>query len=216
MAATKRELLYIADPMCSWCWGFSPVISALRTRFAEELEFSLIVGGLRVGTKERLPEHFKQQVLHHWHEVNKATGQPFCFDFNLPEDFRYDTEPSCRASVVVRTLKPESAFGFFDALHEAFYAENRDVTNPDILAEIAEGFGVDRTLFLETFEAKETKRATYDDFARSYGFGVQGFPTAILQDERGAALLTVGYQHIGQVAPLVEKWLAQGQESPAS
>ncbi len=27
------HLVYVADPMCSWCWGFSPVIDAIRERF---------------------------------------------------------------------------------------------------------------------------------------------------------------------------------------
>ena len=25
-----RELIYFADPMCSWCYGFAPVISAIE------------------------------------------------------------------------------------------------------------------------------------------------------------------------------------------
>jgi hypothetical protein len=24
-----RQLVYFADPMCSWCYGFSPVIAAI-------------------------------------------------------------------------------------------------------------------------------------------------------------------------------------------
>ena len=23
------RLLYVMDPMCSWCWGFAPVVAAL-------------------------------------------------------------------------------------------------------------------------------------------------------------------------------------------
>ncbi|MDH5427723.1 MAG: DsbA family protein, partial [Nitrospirota bacterium] len=23
-------LIYVADPMCSWCWGFSPVLEEIR------------------------------------------------------------------------------------------------------------------------------------------------------------------------------------------
>ena len=212
MCSIKRELLYIADPMCSWCWGFSPVISAIREKYADLLEFSITLGGLRVGTTERLPAQFKEQVLHHWHEVHKATAQPFCFDFNLPEDFCYDTEPSCRATVTVRELDPSATFPYFESLHHAFYVENRDVTNSEILAELAEAQGVARDTFLETFEAKETQSKTFNDFARSQGFGVRGFPTAILRDERGPAILTVGYESLENLEPRIEQWLAQSTE----
>ena len=29
------RLLYVMDPMCSWCWGFAPVVEALATQAAE-------------------------------------------------------------------------------------------------------------------------------------------------------------------------------------
>ncbi len=208
----KRELLYIADPMCSWCWGFAPVINAIREKYDNVLDVSLILGGLRVGTAERLPEHFKKQVLHHWHEVHKATGQPFCFDFNLPEDFRYDTEPSCRAAVTVRDLDAVATFPYFESLHHAFYVENRDITDTEVLGKLAEAQGVDAGAFRETFEAKETRLKTYNDFARAQSFGVQGFPAAVLQDERGRTLLTIGYQPLDRLEPQIERWLAQGTE----
>ncbi len=212
MENEKRELLYIADPMCSWCWGFAPVITALREKYADVLDVSLTLGGLRVGTAERLPEQFKKQVLHHWHEVHKATGQPFGFDFNLPEDFCYDTEPSCRATVTVRDLEPAATFPYFESLHHAFYVENRDVTDAEILAELAEAQGVEGEAFRETFEAKETQLKTYDDFARAHSFGIQGFPSAVLRDESGPTLLTIGYQPLERLEPRIDQWLKQGSE----
>ena len=29
----KPILWYFADPMCSWCWGFSPVISEIKKSY---------------------------------------------------------------------------------------------------------------------------------------------------------------------------------------
>lgn len=215
MDTEKKQLLHLADPMCSWCWGFAPVIDAIRERYADDFDITLILGGLRVGTEEILPEHFKQTVLHHWHEVAKATGQPFNFDFDLPESFRYDTEPSCRATVTVRELRPELTYDYFNRLHRAFYVENRDLTNTAILADLAEEFGIAYDIFLETFDAKETKQMTFDDFGRAYGFGVQGFPTIILEDHRGPKLLTVGHQPLKTLTPLIDTWLVESSETPA-
>ena len=73
----KKELIYIGDPMCSWCWGFSPVLQEIRKQFQDHLAFSVIVGGLRAGTSENLTEDLKQDIRGHWTEVNKMTGQPF-------------------------------------------------------------------------------------------------------------------------------------------
>ena len=40
----QRHLVYFADPMCSWCWGFEPVISGLVDHFGERLPVTLIIG----------------------------------------------------------------------------------------------------------------------------------------------------------------------------
>lgn len=157
---SQTELLYIADPMCSWCWGFAPVIDALRAEYGERLKFALVLGGLRPGTTEPMNEEMKNFVLHHWEEVNKATGQPFKFKFDLSEDFCYDTEPSARATVAVRRMQPEDVFDYLKRVQAAFYTENRDVTDTAVLAELAEAQGLDRQAFVEVFEAQDTKLMT--------------------------------------------------------
>ena len=49
---TKNQLVYFADPMCSWCYGFSPVIAALAERFEDRLPLQVVMGGLRAGNTE--------------------------------------------------------------------------------------------------------------------------------------------------------------------
>ena len=44
-----KRILYIADPMCSWCWGFAPVIAAIGETFGGDAPLKLVVGGLRPG-----------------------------------------------------------------------------------------------------------------------------------------------------------------------
>ena len=43
-------LHYVGDPMCSWCWGMSPVMAeTARWCRAEGLGFRIVMGGLRAG-----------------------------------------------------------------------------------------------------------------------------------------------------------------------
>ncbi|HCN45385.1 MAG TPA: disulfide bond formation protein DsbA, partial [Pseudomonas sp.] len=45
------RLLYVMDPMCSWCWGFAPVAAALIAQAQQAgVETRLVVGGLRTGS----------------------------------------------------------------------------------------------------------------------------------------------------------------------
>lgn len=203
------KLHYISDPMCSWCWGFAPVMDAIRTDFCESLDIQLIVGGLRPGTKEPLTTQWRDTVLHHWHEVHKATGQPFNFEFAMPDGWRYDTEPADRAVVAVRQLEARSAIDYLEVVQRAFYAENRDVTDEAVLADLADDVGVTRYEFVEKFNDEQTKWSTQSDFARARGYGVSGFPSIILEDAREPILLTFGYQTYDVLRPRIEQWLGE-------
>lgn len=211
METIQPELFYIADPMCSWCWGFSPVMGELHRAYARRVRMNLVLGGLRVGGTQPMSDELKETVLHHWHEVADATGQPFKNDFDVPEGFIYNTEPACRAAVTVRRLAPDKAFSFFSDLHRAFYAENRDVTDTDVLADLAAEAGVERDAFVETFEADDTQAETMQDFAFAQSVGVTGFPSIVLKDGRGMALLNYGYQPLEQLEPKLAMWFATGE-----
>lgn len=210
MADAKRKLYYIADPMCSWCYGFAGVIQGIHAQYQDRMEMALVVGGLRVGSAHRLTDKLRASLSEHWKEVEKETGQKFNYDFAVPEGFVYDTEPSCRAAVVMRKNKGDEVFPFFETLHRAFYAENRDLTNPEILAELAGTHGLDTEIFMKDFEDADVKQETYDDFAFGQSLGLQGFPSVVLEDHRGLALLTAGYQHFESLSPTIDEWLSAG------
>ncbi len=121
-------LWYFADPMCSWCWGFSPVIETLRDEYRERMKIALVLGGLRPGETAPMTAAGREEILHHWHQVHERTGQAFRFEDALPEGFVYDTEPASRAVVTMGGIDPALIFPLFKAIQSAFYAEGRDVT----------------------------------------------------------------------------------------
>lgn len=49
------SLVYVGDPMCSWCYGFGQELSkALAQRL--EMRLDIVTGGLRAGGTEVLDE----------------------------------------------------------------------------------------------------------------------------------------------------------------
>src|SRR5262245_61824267 len=147
----QKQLVYVADPMCSWCYGFSPVITAIADRFEDRLPLKLVMGGLRAGNTAPMRQQDKDYIKSAWTQVNGATGQPFDFDFLDRESFVYDTEPACRAVVTARRLLPRMALPFMARISQAFYAENRDMTSADEIAGVAEEAGFERDTFAEAF-----------------------------------------------------------------
>ncbi len=203
----QKRAIYVADPMCSWCWGFAPVVAAIAELAAGRAEIRVVVGGLRVGPREPMRDRDKDYVRHHWQAVANETGQPFAWSFFEREGFVYDTEPACRAVVAVRSLAPDAALGFLAAVQRAFYAENRDVTDTAVLTEIAHGVGLDRGLLAALLAEPEIADATRADFRLVQAAGIPGFPAVILQDGDRSTLLTIGYRPYEALRPQVEDWL---------
>jgi putative protein-disulfide isomerase len=203
------NLIYIADPMCSWCWGFSPVIDAIRARFGPALPIRLVMGGLRPGTTKPMHEDAKRTTREHWEHVCEASGQPFDFGFFEREDFVYDTEPPARAVVVARRSGMDLALGLLKDLHHAFYAENRDVTDEAVLADIAAARGLERAAFVEGLRSDGTRDETWQDFAISQQAGIRGFPSLLAGTGEGAeySIVTLGYQPAERILPPLERWI---------
>lgn len=212
-----RHLVYFADPMCSWCWGFSPVIHQLAEHFGDRLPITLVVGGLRPGTTEPMSEAMKGEIRSHWQHVAERSGQPFDFSFFDRQGFVYDTEPADRACVVMRLLNPLVALPYFASVQRAFYAEGRDVTDEAVLAELAGDHGVDAERFQRALATDEARRSTIADFETAQASGVRGFPTVYAGDtDSGYALVTSGYRPLDGLPEALEAWLAMPRDGDQS
>jgi len=205
---TDPTLWYVADPMCSWCWGFTSVIEAIEKAYHDRSTVSLVMGGLRPGTVEPITPAERDEIFHHWHEVQRRTGQVFTFEGAMPEGFVYDTEPSNRAVVAVSALKPDATLPYFERVQAAFYMEQKNVTQADVLAQLAEGVGVEADRFFQAFRSLEVKAKTLEQFRQVYHWGVRGFPTVILQHAQELSVLTRGYRPLEDLQPTLDAWLS--------
>lgn len=201
------RLLYVMDPMCSWCWGFAPVVEALAEQAAAaSVPLQIVVGGLR-RDQVAVDAAARVRFLGYWQAVNASTGQLFDFERGLPEGLVYDTEPACRALVTARNLHAPSAWTLLKLIQEAFYTEGADVTQASVLVQLAEQAGIPRIEFAEAFDSQAMEEATAADFTWVQDLGISGFPTLLAERDGQLALLTNGYQPLEVLSPLLGRWL---------
>ncbi len=198
------HLVYFADPLCSWCYGFGPELAKLLERHPGT-QLDLVMGGLRPFNTEPMSAPFKAMLLEHWAHVGAASGLPFSEAILARDDFIYDTEPACRAVVTARALGTASAFAYMKAVQQAFYRDGLDMTEADALADVAAASGFKREHFREGFESSAMRDATRRDFATSQSLGVGGFPTLALSRDRQLFLATSGFV----TADVLEERLAE-------
>jgi len=203
----ERILWYFADPMCSWCWGFAPVLGAIKENYADQFKIALILGGLRPGTTEPIAAASREEILDHWRAVHRMTGQAFGFDGAMPDGFVYNTEPACRATVAVGEINPDLVLAYFRSIQEAFYVHGLDVTLAETLSDLAEKNGLSRSLFHDRFQSDDILKKTQSHFHITRQSGVRGFPSAILQRGSDFSPLTNGYRAFDELRPILDQWL---------
>ena len=74
---SRDAIIYIADPMCSWCYGFREELTRLKNQYADQMDFQLIMDGLRPGGGDAWDQKMKDFLRHHWEQVGEARRQVF-------------------------------------------------------------------------------------------------------------------------------------------
>lgn len=206
----KTEIVYVGDPMCSWCWGISPDLIKLRDHYrTKEVAFRVMVGGLRPGGGDAWDEKMKDFLREHWDHVNQASGQPFGHKLFDLEEFNYDTEPSCRAVVAARPLVGDNEMEFFEAIQRKFYVDSEDPKEATFYESICEQQAVDFEAFSKRFNDDEVRMATRDEFLLNRQWGVQGYPTMVLMYQDQLFMIAHGFATFEQMTTQIEKTIGE-------
>ncbi|MGR8950084.1 MAG: DsbA family protein [Gammaproteobacteria bacterium] len=201
----RAELLYFADPMCSWCWGFSPVIEQISQHFRESLPIRVFMGGLAVGVDRPLSASAKEEIAAHWHHVQQDSGQAFDFSFFDRDSFVYNSELPSQAVVAIRNADLDG-LGFLSKIQQAFYEHNKDITAADVLVDVAADSGYERRSFTEKLHDTFTIQDTAKDFELTKKLGIKGFPALLGMANERIELLTMGFEKYGPLEEKIESW----------
>jgi len=191
----KKEIIFVVDPMCSWCWGFAPVIEALRK--SDGYTFSLVLGGLRSKGEMTWDESSKRYLQGHWEQVAKSTGQPFSNVLFEKEHFDYDTYPACKAVLSVRELfGMQKSFEYLHFLQKAFYVKGQDITKSEVLMDLLDSIDVDVEKFDTFYRSDRAQLLMEHDFAKARSMGANAFPSVVIIDEEGHMVCQKGYRSL--------------------
>lgn len=98
-------------------------------------------------------------------------------------------------------------FPLLESIQFNFYVEQKDVTNPRMLAQLAGKLGVDMDLYLQVFESDEAKNKVSIHFDKVRQWGVNSFPTVAVQNASGYSVLNRGYCLPDELFQKIDEWL---------
>ena len=189
------NLIYVHDPMCSWCWGFSAVYDAMVSVLPENINLVRVLGGLAPDSDLPMPEDMKQYLSQTWSTIQtQIPGTEFNFDFWTKCQPRRSTYPACRAVVAAGLQGDQWDTLMTRGIQEAYYLNARNPSDNSTLIQVAEEMGLDKSQFETDLVSESVQQILTDNLNFCRQLGVQGFPSLVLVKERQAYGIAVNYR----------------------
>ena len=205
----KIRIIVFADPVCTWCWGSSPIVRALEYRYGEHIEIeyrmAVMIDDIATYNNRRLQiggediELSNRNILAHWLEASATHGMPVeRHNFHLfSREFR-STAPHCKAYIAATHCCPVNSNGdkehrmakhYLRRIQEATAAEAIHTANPEVLIELSAVCGFNPQDIREAMESQEVNREFRLQHEIAQNYGIESTPSYVLKyDDREAVI----------------------------
>ncbi len=192
----EESLIYVHDPMCSWCWAFRPQLDRLLESLPDNIHAVRLLGGLAPDSNEPMPETMRQHLQQVWRTIMRTVpGTKFNFDFWQDCIPRRSTFPACRAVIAARNQGIEWDEKMTRAIQQAYYLEARNPSEEQTLTEIAKTIGLDDMRFSQDLGSRQTQGTLIDEITLSRNLGISGFPSLMLKQGSQLSRIPVDYSN---------------------
>jgi len=182
--ADRPVLVYGNDPLCGWCFAIGPDLLAAKAELGEEVTWQLECGGLVVGERVRPvadDEAYLRAGLAQVEQVSGRRASTAYYDRVLGAGtWVSDSEPPCRAVLIVRDMAPDLVLDFSHGLTDALYLAGQLPDDPETIREVAERSGLDGAEVVRLWSDPSALGTTQEAFRRARAFGVTTYPSLFL------------------------------------
>lgn len=208
----KSKIIYIYDPLCGWCYGFSPVIQKIEKAYSEKMDFEIISGGMVVGSREGLIGDFADYILKALPRLEEMTGVKFGEPYlsKLRDKSLYQSSlKACIALEVFKSFNQKDAIAFASSVQKAQYIDGHDLQEDAVYTELIKPYGIAPDAFLQKLNSDEFRMETTNLFKMIQEWGITGFPAVILVKDNQFYLIAKGYVDYENLSNVIEKILAE-------
>lgn len=179
----SSTLYYAHDPMCSWCWAFSPTWNTICRLLPSDVEITRLLGGLAPDSDQPMPDAQQKMLRAVWHNIEAhVPGTRFNFDFWDKCRPRRSTYPACRA-VIAATQQGGSHEAMTTAIQHAYYLNAQNPSDDATLIGLARDLRLDVERFARDLNALETQQELQSQIEFCQQLGIAGFPSLILYSD---------------------------------
>ncbi len=206
----KSKIIYIYDPLCGWCYGFSPVIRKIQEEYKDKMDFDIISGGMIVGDRVGPVGAFADYILKALPRLEELTGvtfgEPYLSQLKDKSLFLSSLKP-CIALEVFKSFNEKDAIAFASSMQKAHYIDGKNLEDENVYLELIKPYNIDSTEFLKRWNSDEFKYETTNQFKMIQEWGISGFPAVILVKDNQFYLIAKGYVDYENLQTTIEKIL---------
>jgi len=205
----QTTLIYVHDPMCSWCWGFEPVRAQLFAALDGRIPIRRLVGGLAPDSDAPMPAEMRLGLQQTWRHIQQAIpGTEFNFDFWCKCAPRRSTYPANRAVIAARRQGEEYDQPMTNRIQRAYYLEARNPSDNETLIDLSADIGLDAGRFAEQLVDATTEQMLMTEIHSTRAMGINSFPSLALARDSGLDYIGLNYTDaramLAQIEALIE------------
>ena len=201
------KLVFVTDPMCSWCWGMASELAEAQQMLADQVSFDLMLGGINIQSTQPIGAYGRRYLMKLWRDVAATTGQRF--GDQLPEAYVHNSTLPCMAVEVVREALQTPPFEYLHSVQEQFFVHGNNINERSVLRETASRFGVAPDIFDERLHSDSVRERVRFQFEHAKGFGTQALPSLLIEREGRLQLLAGGFVDAQMLVDLLEGFVPE-------
>ena len=187
-----QTLFYFHDPMCSWCWGYSPTWQTLQQLLPSSINVEYRVGGLAADSDKPMQADMANAIQSHWRRIESELGTEFNYDFWTQCKPLRSTYPACRAVIAAKQQDKEQEM--IRGIQEAYYLRAMNPSNINTLIQIAKEQTLDIERFEQDVHSSKTEKTLLEQVQLARQWQVPGFPSLVLSIDSALYPIDVNYK----------------------
>jgi 2-hydroxychromene-2-carboxylate isomerase len=178
-------------------------IEALAARHGRAVRYRpLLLGAVfKAAGSAPLTEQYGPKAKYSVHDFGRS-ARFAGIRYRHPSKFPIGAIAATRGVLWLQRQQPDQVGPFVRAIYRAFFQEDRDVTDPTVVAQVAQSIGIDGQALLQAGQDPAIKDELRAQVDAAVALGIFGAPTFIVDGE-----MFWGNDRL----PQVERWLASGQ-----
>jgi len=188
------KLHYIFDPLCGWCYAASPLLTALKDRFGDELEL-VFHPGLLFAAPRTIDQSYREHIISADLRIAAVAGVEFGAAYinrvRTAPVLRYHSELPAAAVLATHALNTSLGLRMLKLIQQSHYQSGEDVSDIATLTTLAQTLRLEAKAFAQALENIQHSLPTIAVEARNLMQVVSGngFPTLVLEQDGEFQLL---------------------------